>query len=157
VSSAASLQPVAVPGVVDPNPSHSLGRGGEAVALAVDVLVADEAQVGLVDQGGGVQGVAGGLRGHPRGGEPPQLVVNEREEVGGGFAVASRGGIEQAGDVGHDSRVYHLSAAELQEKASALALSSPDGYQHHNEVSLLAARRASPGRAARWCSVREDG
>ena len=66
--------------MVDQNPPHRFGRGGEEVAAAVEVLVADQPQVRLVDQGGGVEGVPGVLRGHPRGRELPQLVVDERQQ-----------------------------------------------------------------------------
>ena len=39
--------------------------------------------------------------GHPRGGELSQLVVDEREQVRGGLAIAGRGGIEEVRDFGH--------------------------------------------------------
>ena len=58
-SPATSLQPVAVAGVVDQHPPHRLGRGGEEVPPALEVLVADQPEVGLVNQGGGVEGVPG--------------------------------------------------------------------------------------------------
>ena len=48
----------------------------------------DQPEVRLVDQGGGLEGLAGLLRGHPRGGELAQLVVDEREQLGGGLGVA---------------------------------------------------------------------
>ena len=54
-----------------------------------------------MNQRGGVERVAGFLRGHACGGELAQLVVDEREQVGRGLAVTGRGGVEQAGDVGH--------------------------------------------------------
>jgi hypothetical protein len=47
--------------------------------------------------------VAGGFGRHARGGKGPQLVVDERQEVGGGLAVAGHGSIEEAGYLGHDS------------------------------------------------------
>ena len=59
-------------------------------------------------QGGGVEGVPGLLRGHPRGRELPQLVVDEREQVGRRLAVAGRGGVEELSDLGHDDRVYRV-------------------------------------------------
>jgi hypothetical protein len=55
-----------------------------------------------VDQGGGVEAVAGGLGGQARGGEPAQLVVDQRQEVGRGLAVASSGGSGQSGDDGDE-------------------------------------------------------
>ena len=46
--------------------------------------------------------LAGLLGGHARGGELPQLVVDEREQLGGGLPSARRGrGIEEAGHFGH--------------------------------------------------------
>jgi len=38
----------------------------------------------------------------PRGGEFPQLVGDERHEVGSSLAVACRGRIEEAGHIGPD-------------------------------------------------------
>ena len=40
--------------------------------------------------------------------ELPQLVVNEREQVGRRLAVAGRGGFKEVGDLGHNDRVYRL-------------------------------------------------
>jgi hypothetical protein len=54
-----------------------------------------------VNQGGGVEGVAGGFRGQARGGELTQLVYDERQQVGGGPAVAAGGGFDQSGNFGH--------------------------------------------------------
>src|SRR5262249_55928126 len=91
-------QPTA--GVIDQDAAHGLGSGGEEVAAAVEpLLVADEPQVGLVDQGGGAEGVAGRFAGHPRCREPAQLVVDEREQGGGRPAVPGRGVLEGAGGV----------------------------------------------------------
>jgi hypothetical protein len=44
----------------------------------------------------------GASGGHAGGGEFPQLVVDERQEVGSSLAVACRGSIEEAGHIGHD-------------------------------------------------------
>ena len=72
---------------------------------SVECWSPDQPQVRLVDQGGGVEGVPGVFGGHPRGGELPQLVVDERQQVGRRLAVAGRGGVEEAGHIGHNSRV----------------------------------------------------
>ena len=44
----------------------------------------------------------GGFGRHARGGELPQLVVDEREQLGGGLAVAGLGGLEKSGQIGHE-------------------------------------------------------
>ena len=59
-----------------------------------------------MDQGGRLEGVAGRLGRQPGGGELPQLVVDEREQLGRGLRVAGRGRVEESGDVGHVGRVY---------------------------------------------------
>lgn len=64
-----------------------------------------------MDEGGGIQGVPGDFGGHACGREFPQLVVHERKEIGGGLAITRRGGIEEAGHVGHEGRVYRKVAA----------------------------------------------
>ncbi len=81
--------------------AHRLGRGGEEMTAAVELLVANQPQVGFVNEGGGVERVVGTFRGHARRGELPQFVIDEGEQLGGGAAVAGRGGIEKAGQIGH--------------------------------------------------------
>ena len=62
-SAAASLQPVAIASAIHEDAAHGLGRGGEEVTASVELLVTDETQVRLVDQGGGLQRLAGLLVG----------------------------------------------------------------------------------------------
>jgi hypothetical protein len=95
------------PGVLDEDPSHRLGRGGEEMAAAVEVLVTDQPQISLVDQGGGVERVPGSLGGHFRGGELAQLVVDEREQFRGGPAVTIIGGFDQMSQLRHEGSVYN--------------------------------------------------
>src|SRR5262249_42266120 len=61
----------------------------------------DQPQVRLVNQGGGVQGLAGLLAGHLGGGQTAQLGVDEREQLGRGPLVPAVRGGQEAGDVGH--------------------------------------------------------
>src|SRR5262245_42090804 len=94
-------------GGLDQDAAHGFGRGREEVAAvvpAVPVRRPDEAQVRLVNQGSGLKGVVGVLPGQSRGGELPQLGVEEREEVGGGRPVAGLDGGEDPRDVGHDGK-----------------------------------------------------
>src|SRR5262249_42960819 len=65
------------------------------------LLLADQAQVGLVDQGGGLERLPGGLLGHLVCGEFAQLVVDEEQELPGGVRVALLDGRQDAGDVAH--------------------------------------------------------
>ena len=58
-----------------------------------------------MNQGGRLEGLVGGLVGHPRGGELAQLVVDEREQVGGGLAVTGRRGVQESRHVGHSANV----------------------------------------------------
>jgi hypothetical protein len=71
------------------------------VAAAVESLIAGQPQVRLVDEGRGLERLAGGFGLHPCGGELPQLVVHERQQVGRGPVVAGRGSIEEAAHIGH--------------------------------------------------------
>jgi hypothetical protein len=94
-------------------------------------LIADQPQVRLVDEGRGLERLAGGFGRHPRGGELAQLVVHERQQVGLGPAVAGRGRIEAAGHIGHDGRVYQLLAAEPQETEGDLVI----GHSRHGAAT----------------------
>jgi hypothetical protein len=90
-------------GLIDQDVAH--GRGREEVAPAVPVVApvpADEPDVGLVDQGGGLEGLARLLVAQPGGGQLPQLVVDEREQAGGGMGAALSDGGQHPRDVGHE-------------------------------------------------------
>jgi len=54
-----------------------------------------------MNQGGGLESVAGPLAGHARGGELAQLVVDERKQVGRRLAIAGRGGVKKMRHIGH--------------------------------------------------------
>ena len=84
-SAAVPLPPLAA-GALDKNAAHGLRRGSEEVAPAVPpvrLAPADEPQIGLVDQGGRLQGVAGLFVREPGGGQAAQLLVHSGEQVGG--------------------------------------------------------------------------
>ena len=101
---AASFSPALIPGPVDEDSPHRLGRGGEevpAVLPAARVRGADQSKVRLVDQGRGLKSLVGRLGRHAHGGELPQLVVDERKQLGRGLVVADRGRLEEAGNFGH--------------------------------------------------------
>src|SRR5262249_58838879 len=57
---AAAFAPTLAAGILNQDAAHGLGSRGEEVAAAVPVVatgVADKAEVGLVDQGGGLEGL----------------------------------------------------------------------------------------------------
>src|SRR6185295_18998455 len=77
-------------GALDEDAAHGLGGRAEEVTAAVPGLVpvlSDESQVRLVDQGRGLQRVVRGLGRHASGGELPQLVLDEWEELLGRVGV----------------------------------------------------------------------
>ena len=81
---AAGLEALLVSGALDENPPHGLGRGGEEVAPAIPVLrlaAAEEPQVRLVDQGGGLERLAGPFATQLGRRDPAQLVVDQRQEL----------------------------------------------------------------------------
>src|SRR5262249_32325997 len=70
---------------------EGVGGRGEEVPPAVPVLLvptADEPEIGLVDQGGGLQRLPGRLLGQPLRGQFPQFVVDERQQLLGSVRVA---------------------------------------------------------------------
>ena len=73
---AAVLQASLAAGLVDQDAAHRLGRGGEEVAPAVPVLGlvhVDQPEIRLVDQGRGLERLAGLLLGQLLGGQAAQL------------------------------------------------------------------------------------
>jgi hypothetical protein len=61
----------------------------------------DQPQVGLVDQGGGVERLAGLFLGHVSGGQPAQLVIDHWEQLGDGLFVAGLDGVQDPRDLTH--------------------------------------------------------
>src|SRR5207237_2040789 len=108
--------------------------------------------------------VAGGFRGRSRGSELPQLVVHQREQLGGGVAVAGLRGVEEAGHIGHDDESTGTAEARAPETASqGPRLPAPDVYvfldgpldlvrDDTSRVSDRAGRPAPPRRGADTCS-----
>src|SRR5262249_36019845 len=88
--------------------AHGFGRGGEEVAAVLPAWFvggADQPEVRLVDEGGGLKGLNWGLGGHPCGSELPQLVLDEREQVGGSGAITGRRGVQESRHLGHSASV----------------------------------------------------
>ena len=99
-----ALGPALRRALLDEDAAHGLGRRGEEVAAAVPApgrLVADQPEVGLVDQGRGLERLARLLLRQPLGGELAQLVVDQRQELLGRLRVALLDGREDACDVVH--------------------------------------------------------
>jgi hypothetical protein len=87
--------------MVDEDPTHRFSGGRKEVPAAVELLIPDQSQVSFVNEGGGIEGVPGGFRCHPRGREFSQLVVDQRQQLIGRLAVALLDGREDAGHVVH--------------------------------------------------------
>src|SRR5262249_38523805 len=100
------LEPPPVAGAVDEDAPHGLGRGGEEVAAALPARVVrpHEPEIGLVDQGGGLERLARLLLRQPPDGEPPQLVLDQGQELLSRLLVATLDGREDAGHVVHRGR-----------------------------------------------------
>ena len=68
---------------LDQDAPHGLGRGGEEMAAAVPIVarvLADQADEGLVNEGGRLKCLLGFLLGQSYRGELAKLVINERQE-----------------------------------------------------------------------------
>jgi hypothetical protein len=85
--------------VFDEDSAHGLGGGVVEVLFAFEAVGAvGDAEVGLVDQGGGGEGVAGALVAHEALGAGSQEVVDEGEELAGGGAISLVDGAERLDD-----------------------------------------------------------
>ena len=116
---AAAFGPVLAASGFDQDSAHCLRGGGEEVPTTVPAMViapSDQPKVCLVHQGGRLERMVGRLGGHARGGELPQLVVDEGQKVGGSRSVASRRGIKEARDLGHSAE-YNASGRQRNEKS----------------------------------------
>jgi len=92
-------------GGIDEDAAHGFRGGREEMSAVVPANVgvgADKSEVRLVDKGSRLKCLVVGFGCQARSGKLPQLVVDEREQVGGRLAVACRGGVQKQGHVGHD-------------------------------------------------------
>jgi len=96
------------PGLVDQDLTHGLGGGPEEMPAAVParLVVPEQTQVRLVDEGRGLERRPRAQHCHPRLGDPVQLAVDQRQQLGGSIAVAVIGGVQEVRDrpwrpVGH--------------------------------------------------------
>ena len=124
---AAAFDAAFAPRVLDEDAPHGLGRRGEKVSAVVPFggrLGADQTHVRLVNQRRRLERLSRCLRGHARGGEIPQLVVHEREQLGGGLAVAGRSGVEESRYVRHSTE-YNCRGMAHNSKAVGRNRSSP--------------------------------
>src|SRR5262249_47198951 len=90
--------------LVNQDAAHGLGGGGEEVAAAVPVLGLfdiHQAQIGLVDQGRGLEGLSRLFLSQQLGREPAQFVVDQGDEWLGGGRVALLDGRQDARDLTH--------------------------------------------------------
>ena len=78
----------------DEDAAHGLCGGGEEVVAAVKLLVAGEAQIRFVDQGGGIERLARLFVSQLGRGDPAQLVVEQRQELLRGLRVALLNGFQ---------------------------------------------------------------
>lgn len=97
-----ALLGVAVTGTVAEDTAHHLGGGGIEFQAAVEIdgMLLDEAEVGFVDEGGGLEGVASAFAGEVAGGEAAKFGVDEGDECLQGGGVAGAPAAEELGDIG---------------------------------------------------------
>ena len=93
------------PGLLDQNPPHRLGCSGEEMPTAVPVLSLfriHEPEIGFMDQGRGLQRLAGILLRHLLRRQLPQFVVNERQQLFGSPRIPLLDVRQNPRDIAHD-------------------------------------------------------
>src|SRR6266699_3264298 len=87
--------------------AHGFGGGSEEMSAPGKSawLVPGQAQPGLVNQGGGLEGVTWSLPSHFVRGQFPQFLIDQRQQFLRGLLIAARHGFENAGDVAHVRRI----------------------------------------------------
>ena len=92
---------VATPGVVHQNAAHHLGRNGEEMGaiLPLHALIIHQAPVGFIDQGRGLEAVAGALMFHVAARQTVELVVNDGGQPVEGALVSAAPGAQEPADI----------------------------------------------------------
>ena len=107
------------PGPVDEDAAHGRGRHAEEVLSIRELsfrLIADQTQVGFVDQRGSVERLPRPLLRQLLGGELAQLLVDQRQELLGGVRVAL---FEVGQDAGHVIHGRHQEACHSRRNVPA--------------------------------------
>jgi hypothetical protein len=84
VAVAAGLEAFFVAGALHQDPPHRLGRCGKEMAATVPLLrlgTVHEAQIRLMDQGCGLESLAGAFARHFLRRQAPQLIVHQRQQL----------------------------------------------------------------------------
>ena len=92
--------------------AHGFGGGSEEMSAPGKSawLVPGQAQPGLVNQGGGLEGVTWSLPSHFVRGQFPQFLIDQRQQFLGGRLITARHGFENAGNVAHGEDGSRISA-----------------------------------------------
>src|SRR5262249_40257671 len=101
---AAPLVTLLAPRLLDEDPPHGLRGRSEEVAAAVPwlgLIHVHEPDVGLMDQGRGLECLAGLFLGELLGRQLAQLVIDQRQKLLGGVRIALLDGRQDAGDIAH--------------------------------------------------------
>jgi hypothetical protein len=111
-AASASLGPGLAPRGLDQDAPHRLGRGGEEVPAAAPswVLRPHEPEKGLVDQGGGLERLAGLLLSQFLRRQPAQLVVDQRQKLRSRVRLTLLDGRQDVGHVRHRRRSHEPAA-----------------------------------------------
>src|SRR6516165_11695311 len=93
-----------MPGLLDEDAPHRLGGGGEEVATILPgraVRVADQPEVGLVDQRCRLEGLSRRLAGEPGLGEPPELLIDDGHQLAGALRLTPADRLQEPSHVAH--------------------------------------------------------
>ncbi len=157
---AAPSEALFLPSFLDEDAPHGFGGSAEEMFSVFPVLVvADEAQPGFVNEGGGLEGLAWAFVVELVGGEASEFFVNKGEEFVGCLGIALLDGLQDLGDVGHGERIRGEGARAKPQRrqgssrrARAKSLRTQrvflGGFAASREVCLTASRESCLGALA---------
>src|SRR6266567_3385065 len=102
----ARLETSLVASFFDENSPHRLGRSREEMAPAVPLLNLvgiDQAEIGFMHQGGGLEGLPGFFPRDLFRGQFTQLIVDQRQQPLGGLRIALVDGGQESSHVAHEA------------------------------------------------------
>ena len=87
---AASLETLLAPRSVHQNTAHRIGCGPKEVVSVVEIgeVLSQQADIGLVHQGRGLERVTGLFTGELLSGQQTQLLIHQRKQLIGGLLIA---------------------------------------------------------------------
>jgi hypothetical protein len=132
------------PSLIDEDSPHGFGGGGEKVPAIGKLPIADQPQIGFVNECRGIERLPRFFGIKMLGRESAQLAVNQRQQLRRGLRVAGFNRIQNLGNIAHARSGYRIA-----KRAAGVTIADDEGWVNNQPVGwAVASLRAKAHRYA---------